>query len=30
MIRVAFTDDWTVGPKLGAFDAAGAEGVERG
>ena len=25
MIRVPFTDDWTVGPKLGAFEAVGAE-----
>ena len=25
MIRVPFTDDWTVGPKLGAFEALGAE-----
>ena len=28
MIRVPFTDDWTVGPKLGAFEAMGAEGVD--
>ncbi len=25
MIRVPFNDDWTVGPKLGAFEAMGAE-----